>query len=230
MKSVLITGANRGIGLGFTQYYLARGYRVFAATRAPEKAQALNELKSSNLCVVSLDLSHPQSIDNLSQELAEQPLDIIISNAGMYGPKKLSMDETKDNIESWKEVLAVNCIAPFLLAQAFKNNLALGSDKKMVFLSSKMGSMTDNTSGGSYIYRSSKAALNAVVKSLSHDLSSIGCNVCLLHPGWVKTTMGGPNALISVEQSVAEMCKVIDNLSNAQSGQFINFDGKLIPW
>jgi len=130
----------------------------------------------------------------------------------------------------WLEVLRVNLIAPLLISQSLITNIEKGLEKKMFFLSSKVGSISDNTGGGMYIYRSSKTALNQVVKSLSIDLLSKGISVIALHPGWVRTDMGGPNALISIEESVNGMATVISKKSLDDTGKFFNFDGKEIPW
>ena len=132
--------------------------------------------------------------------------------------------------EVWASVLQVNSIAPLILSQMLMPNLLKGTDKKLLYLSSKMGSIGDNSSGGSYIYRSSKTALNSVVRSLAIDLAATGFSAAVLHPGWVQTDMGGPNALIDTSASVAGMMKVIDDLNQQQSGNFFNYDGSIIPW
>jgi len=132
--------------------------------------------------------------------------------------------------QEWEQVLYVNAIAPLLLTQAIIGSLRKGSDKKLVYITSKMGSIDDNSGGGSYIYRSSKTALNSVVRSLSVDLRDEGFKVTVLHPGWVQTDMGGPNALIDTLTSVSGMIGVIDKLSLANTGQFFNYDGQPIAW
>ena len=131
---------------------------------------------------------------------------------------------------NWLDVLKVNLIAPLLITQSIIKNIEKSSERKIYFISSKVGSIEDNKSGGMYIYRSSKTALNQVVKSLSIDLKPLGISVISLHPGWVRTEMGGPNALISVEESVNGMVDVISNTSIINSGQFINYDGTKLPW
>ena len=132
--------------------------------------------------------------------------------------------------EAWNHAFLVNTMAPLKMAQAFASQIARGSQKTIVTISSKMGSIADNSGGGSYIYRSSKAAVNMVVKSLAIDLKPAGITAVVLHPGWVKTDMGGPNALISAAQSVSGMRRVISQLTLADSGKFIAYDGQTVPW
>ena len=155
-------------------------------------------------------------------------LDVLINNAGYYGPKGYGFGNT--DIDEWRKVLEINTIAPLKLVEALFPNLQKGQLKKIACLSSKVGSMTENTSGGGYIYRSSKAALNSVVKSLSNDLSSQDFTVLALHPGWVQTEMGGPNALIDTQTSAAGLVEVIESADLSRSGEFINYDGTALPW
>lgn len=229
MASILITGANRGIGLEFTKQYLARGETVIATCRNPEAATELKALadQHSHLTVLILDVSDAASLDAFARQLGDTAIDIFINNAGIYGPRTGFGDL---NEPEWAEVFRVNASAPIVLTQIVIDNLRAGNLKKMVFLTSKMGSIGDNQGGGSYIYRSSKAALNAAVKSLSIDLADEGFLVGLLHPGWVRTDMGGPNGLIDAPTSVAGLTKVIDDLAPSNTGNFFNYDGSIIPW
>ncbi|MCG8415352.1 MAG: SDR family oxidoreductase, partial [Pseudomonadales bacterium] len=151
-----------------------------------------------------------------------------INNAGVYGPRDASFGNV--DAADWTTVMQVNAIAPLLLTQHIIGSLRQGGDKKLVYITSKMGSIDDNKGGGSYIYRSSKTALNSAVRSLSVDLANEGFSVAVVHPGWVLTDMGGPNALIDTQTSVSGMMGVIDNLSQSNSGQFFNYDGSPIPW
>ena len=227
---VVITGANRGLGLEFCRQYLAGGARVYACSRSPEKASALLELKQSYgeaLEIVPLDVSNPIMLANLPYVI-EEPIDILINNAGIYGPKGLAFGEYKP--DDWAEVLKVNTIAPMMVVQTLADKVAASQEKKIVLVSSKMGSIADNQSGGSYIYRSSKAAINAVGKSLAIDLAEQGIKVAIVHPGWVQTDMGGANGLIDAKTSITGLCEVIEDLSDSNSGEFFNYDGTLIPW
>lgn len=226
MNTVLITGANRGIGLGLVKHYLSQGWQVHATYRQQAHSKALLELESEHLFCHPLEVTDYQEVTLMAARLPA--IDLLINNAGYYGPKGYGFGNT--DVEEWRKVFEVNTIAPLKLVEALYPNLQQGQLKKIACLSSKVGSMTENTSGGGYIYRSSKAALNSVVKSLSNDLVNQGYTVLALHPGWVQTEMGGPNALISTDKSALGLASVIEQSSPSNSGQFINFDGALLPW
>lgn len=230
MSTVLITGTNRGIGLEFVKQYLDRGHRVLATCRNPDSKGELADLAAanSNVTLMALDVGNDESRASFAAALADTPVDIFINNAGVYGPRDASFG--KVDAKEWEQVLFVNSIAPLLLTQEIIGSLRKGSDRKLVYITSKMGSIDDNSGGGSYIYRSSKTALNSVVRSLSVDLRDEGFSVAVLHPGWVQTDMGGPNALIDTLTSVSGMIDVIDKLSQANTGQFFNYDGQPIAW
>ncbi|MFK7863148.1 MAG: SDR family oxidoreductase [Pseudohongiellaceae bacterium] len=229
MANVLITGTNRGIGLEFVEQFLSRGDAVFATCRNPANAEALQALASqhASLKILQLDVSNPDSVATFPAQLEGAAIDIFVNNAGIYGSRE---GFGKLNEDVWANVFHVNSIAPVMLTQLLADNLSRGSLKKLVYLTSKMGSIEDNQGGGSYIYRSSKAALNAAVKSLAIDLSGEGFSVGLLHPGWVRTDMGGPNGLIDTNTSVSGLMEVIDQLNLKNSGSFFNYDGSIIPW
>lgn len=230
MATVLITGTNRGIGLEFVKQFLAREDTVLATCRDMGSATELRQLKNdtSKLHIFELDVSSQKSMEDLTLQLTGHAIDIFINNAGVYGPRDSTFGKVSAN--EWAKVLQVNAKAPMILTQLLIDNLRDGSDKKLLYITSKMGSIDDNKGGGSYVYRSSKAALNAVVKSISVDLRDSGFSVAVLHPGWVQTDMGGPNALIDVTTSVSKMIDVIDNLNFYNSGSFFNYDGGIIPW
>ena len=227
--TILVTGANRGLGLEFCRQYLAEGERVIACCRNPDAAHELQSLALNHpdtLSLMALDISVEDQHHALRQRLQQTPINILINNAGMYGSKGSSLEQIE--LDEWTRVLQVNAIFPMLLTR----NLffILSPNAKVVFITSKMASMGDNQSGGSYVYRSSKAALNAAARSLAIDGREKGIKVALLHPGWVQTEMGGPNALISPEQSISGMRSVISQLDDDDSGDFINYDGQPIPW
>ena len=230
MATVLITGTNRGIGLEFVKQFLAREDTVLATCRDMGSATELRQLKNDTrkLHIFELDVSSQKSMEDLTLQLAGHAIDIFINNAGVYGPRDSVFGKVSAN--EWAKVLQVNAEAPMILTQLLIDNLRDGSDKKLLYITSKMGSIDDNKGGGSYVYRSSKAALNAVVKSISVDLRDSGYSVAVVHPGWVQTDMGGPNALIDVTTSVSKMIDVIDNLNSHNSGSFFNYDGGIIPW
>ena len=228
--TILITGCNRGIGLEMTRQFAEDGWQVIATCRNPSAAWELGELAEANhnIEVHGLDITDYQQMAGLAKDLDGRQLDILISNAGYYGPKGVGLGSV--DVEEWRKVLEANTIAPYKLVETFYPNLA-GSEYKVIgVLSSKVGSIGDNSSGGGYIYRSSKTALNQVVKSLSIDLAGEGIKVLALHPGWVKTEMGGPNALISTKESVAGLKKILLEASAEHSGRFHNYDGSAIPW
>ncbi|ELA9310653.1 SDR family oxidoreductase [Vibrio parahaemolyticus] len=225
---VFITGANRGIGLSLTELYLERGWNVHATSRNVTDSDELQALRArySSLSLHELDITDYAKIALLAQSLP--PIDLLINNAGYYGPKGYGFGNT--DVDEWRKVLEINTIAPLKLVETLYPQLQQGQLKKIACISSKVGSMTENTSGGGYIYRSSKAALNSVVKSLSNDLTPDGVTVLALHPGWVRTAMGGPNALIDAETSAQGLAQVIDQSTVEHSGQFINYDGTSLPW
>jgi NAD(P)-dependent dehydrogenase (short-subunit alcohol dehydrogenase family) len=232
MPQALVTGANRGLGLEFVKQLSAQGWRVFACCRNPQQADSLNDLahaSNGRISVYPLVVEDAAQIQQLAAKLQGQPIDLLINNAGMYtGGVSERFGQT--SIPDWMYVFQVNTIAPLKLAEAFVQHIAQSRLKTIATITSKMGSIADNTSGGVYIYRSTKAALNMVMKSLAQDVEPSGIKVALLHPGWVKTDMGGPNALITAQQSVAGMLKVILNLSWQDSGRYLAYDGTEIDW
>jgi len=227
MPTVLITGANRGLGLEFARQYLSAGYEVLACCRTP--GEALPGYAGKNLSIHALDVAELDQIEQLAKALSGNPIDLLICNAGIY-PQRGNTGFGNTNYGAFAQALRVNTMAPLKMAEAFVGHVAASQLKKMAFVTSKMGSMADNTSGGAYIYRASKAALNAEVKSLSIDLAPLGIVTVLLHPGWVKTDMGGPNAWITPEQSVTGMRKVIERMQPSDSGEFHAYDGQRVPW
>lgn len=228
VKTIFITGANRGIGLEFVKQYAENGDRIYATTRSPETASGLQQLASihNNVYILALDVANITEIQNLAKQLSSITVDILISNAGIYPESRFG----KTDPQAWLNAFQVNTLSTYFLAEAFLPHLRRASQAKLIAITSKMGSLDDNSSGGEYIYRSSKTALNMVVKSLALDLRELNIAVATLHPGWVRTEMGGPNGLINTETSVSGLRKVIDDLTSKQSGEFIAYDGKSIPW
>ena len=224
MPSVFVTGASRGLGLEFVRQYAASGWNVTAACRNPSNASELAEL---GVETVTLDLSDGTSILRAAETLAGRGFDVLLSNAGIYGEGQQFGHIAEDE---WERVFYVNAIAPLKLAEAFLPHVMAGQKKLMVFLTSRMGSIADNSSGGSYIYRSSKAALNAAVKSLSIDLAPRGITTLLLHPGWVRTDMGGPNATLTPARSIEGMRRLIDQAEHGQKLKFLDYTGQDLPW
>jgi NAD(P)-dependent dehydrogenase (short-subunit alcohol dehydrogenase family) len=232
MNTVLITGASRGIGLEFSRQYAADGWRVLACCRHPDKADALNKLAaqySELIQIHPLDVADHAQIERLAQTLDYESIDLLINNAGINPVSDASGFGHTDYTE-WMTAFNINTMAPLKMAEAFVKQIARSKHKTIVTLTSLMGSIADNVSGGNYQYRSSKAAANMVVKSLAIDLSQQGITSVAFHPGWVKTDMGGPNAMISAAQSVSGMRQVISNLTPADSGRFFDYQGNVLPW
>ena len=225
MPTVLVTGANRGIGLEFVKSFAADGWRVHACARNVEKAKEVRALEGDVVCH-KLDVTNGLKVANLARSLAEEPIDILINNAGQRGPKT-AFGET--DYDAWASVLLVNTLAPLRLVERFIGHVEKSERKLVVNISSRLGSIAE-CSGDDYIYRSSKAALNMVTKTLSRDLQDRGVTVVSLHPGWVRTDMGGSAAAISPGESVAGIRKVIDGLTAKDSGGFFNFDGTPLEW
>ena len=228
--TILITGTSRGIGLTLTAQFANLNWRVLACCRNPQQADELQTLAAShsNIEVLSLDVTDYTAMAELSAQLQNTPIDILLSNAGVYGPSGYGFGSVDP--EAWRQVLEVNTIAPLMLAQAFAPQVAASNKKLIAIISSKVGSIADNQGGGGYLYRSSKTAVNQVVKSLSIDLADQGITTISLHPGWVQTEMGGPNALISTEQSVTGLSNLLLDADISQSGQFFDYTGQVIPW
>ena len=217
MKNIVITGANRGIGLALTHKYLDNGDNVFALCRKSSK-----ELSSTNAIIIeNIDIRSMESIETSLIYFDDIKIDILINNAGQWVNDNKDYDKLIDNYN-------INSIGAMRVVDSLKNRLNFKS--KIIFVTSKMGSIEDNSSGGRYGYRMSKAALNAYGKSLSQDLLPLGISVGLIHPGWVKTDMGGSNALISAELSASEIMLTIDKIDLTNTGSFFNYDGKKIPW
>ena len=218
MPSVLITGANRGIGLEFARQYSQDGWDVVATVR-----ESSAELDSLKVPVEQLDMRDLEAVERFGRSI--ESLDLLVANAGTYGPKSVS--NAQDG-EEWAETFKVNTIAPFLLAQVVLPKVA-ASGGKLIAISTRMGSIADNTSGSFIAYRSSKSALNSAWRSLAIDNRG-KIIAAVVHPGWVQTRMGGPSAPLEPEESVANLRRLIESLGAEQSGRFFSHDGSELPW
>ena len=229
-ETILITGSNRGIGLELVHQYAAQGWQALACCRRPDQATTLNRLGEQfpNIAIYTLDVAQQDQVRQLAADLRDHPIDILFNNAGIYGPDDTVFGNTDE--ARWLECLHTNVIAPMQMMEAFLTHVAASKHKLIAAMSSKMGSIADNGSGGSYIYRSSKAALNAVMKSAAIDLAPRGVKVAILHPGWVQTDMGGPNANLTPAESIAGMKAVLDRLTPADNGTFWSYNGSQMPW
>ena len=231
MPSTLITGANRGLGFEFARQYLADGWHVYAACRDPASASGLRRLAEDSddkLRILAMDVTDPASIRAAATELDGQAIDILLNNSGIIGPRS----QTIGNIDyqAWAEVLAVNTMGPMRVSEAFVEHVASSDGKLIVTLTSGIGSIADNTSGGSIVYRSSKAAVNMVVRSLAIDLAPRGITCVVVNPGWVRTNMGGPNASLEPAESISALRRLIATFGPEQSGKFFNHTGREYPW
>jgi NAD(P)-dependent dehydrogenase (short-subunit alcohol dehydrogenase family) len=231
MSSILITGANRGLGLEFTRQYAQEGWRVFACCRNPEGATALQNLARTardHITIHPLEVTDHAQIESLARELSGEALDILLNNAGIYGPNKMALGHIDYN--SWAEVLAVNVMAPLKMVECFLDHVVLSQRKIIASISSAMGSIAENSMGRHYLYRSSKAALNCIVKNLSIDLRDRHVLAVAINPGWVQTDMGGSNADLTPAQSVSGVRQVLSQLRPEDSGKFLSYDGSEVPW
>lgn len=231
MSTVLITGANRGLGLEFCRQYAEAGWQVIACCRDPGTADKLSGLEKqhNSLRVFSLKIENFLEIDDLSSQLADENIDVLINNAGVYGDENAHSFGNLD-YQKWSETLTINTQAPIKMAEAFLPQVKRSEKKLIVAISSLMGSIADNSGGGSILYRSSKAALNAAMKSLAIDLKEQSVGILIFHPGWVRTDMGGPNGLIDVEESITGMREVIAEFRMSLTGDFAKYDGMPMPW
>ncbi|MDA8230486.1 MAG: SDR family oxidoreductase [Magnetospirillum sp.] len=222
MPTIVITGANRGLGLEFARQYAADGWRVLAVVRDPVKGRAASEAGAE---VYVCDVADPAQIARLKTSLAGIPIDVLLCNAGVYGERQSlgSIDP-----EEFLRVVRINALGPLLLAEALAPQLT--GLKIVAAVSSKMGSVADNISGGVYAYRASKAALDMVVKSLSLDLKERGVVAVALSPGWVRTDMGGMSAPLDAPTAVGGMRRVLAGLTPGDSGKFLHWDGSEVPW
>jgi len=227
MSTVLVTGAGRGIGLEFARQYAADGWTVLATVRDAAKGAALAAL-GRQVEVHLLDVSDRAAIAKLARELGDRAIDTLICNAGIYGDKPKQEFGAVDWAE-WEAVLKTNVMAPLALAEAFVDHVARSERKLIVMMTSQMAS-TEEASGGAYIYRSSKAALNNVTKNLAEDLASRGVTVVAMDPGWVKTDMGGTSAPLTPEYSVRNMRKIFAKAGRRQTGHYLRYDGATHPW
>jgi len=223
-RTVLVTGANRGLGLEFARQYAAAGWQVIGTARRPDAA---TDLRALEVRVMQLDVTDDTSVDRLVHDLANQPIDLLINNAGVAMGGETFADTKFDEVE---RTLAVNTIGPMRVTRALLPNLRRGKAKQIVSITSGLGSIAENEIGRFYGYRESKAALNMFVRSLAANLRDEGFICVVMSPGWVKTDMGGPEAPLAPSESIKGMREVIDRLTTKDTGQFWAYDGKQRKW
>lgn len=229
METTLITGANRGIGLAFARHYAGAGWNVLAGCRSPGDAPQLAELSTRHpgrVTVFPIDVTDAASIAAAARAAGDRPIDLLLNNAGVT-----ARQETLDGLDfdAWRHVLDVNTLGPVRVAAAFLDQVARSGRRLVVTVTSRMGSLTEDGTGY-YAYRSSKAAVNMAMRCLAHDARGRGVAVVVVHPGWVRTDMGGEQAPLTPEQSVASLARAIDRFGMAESGGFFDHDGSTIPW
>ncbi len=232
-RRVLITGASRGLGLEFTRQWLAKGAQVYALARKAEAAKELTGLGRDHkeaLRIHDCDVASDDSVGEARRAVsgAWDRIDVLINNAGMYGERTDSIEEI--DFDTIRRVFETHTLGPMRITRAFLPLLKKGREPRVAHLSSLMGSIEDNGSGGSYGYRISKAALNMISKNLSHELRPAGIISAVLHPGWVRTDMGGSQGRLSVEESIKGLIRTIDSLGMKESGGFFDYAGKPAPW
>jgi len=214
LPTILITGAGRGLGLELARQYAADGWQVIGTERNP-KAKTV------------LDVTDPKQVKKLAADLKGKPIDVLFCNAGIYGPQDMALG--KLDYKAWEDVLRVNLLGAAAVTEALVENVAASERKVIAMMSSRLGSIAE-ASGSSFLYATSKAALNALAKGLSVTLASRGISVVALSPGWVRTDMGGKGAPLAPESSVRGLRQVIAGLKPADSGKFLSHDGSVIPW
>ncbi|MBT8109764.1 MAG: SDR family oxidoreductase [Gammaproteobacteria bacterium] len=222
--TVLITGANRGLGLEFARQYSADGWNVIGTARNPEQA---DELGSLPVEVAQLDVADAASIAGLAESLEGRPIDLLINNAGIF-PRVNKLEEI--NFDDYSRTIAVNTLGPVRVTRALLPNLRLGDKKTIVNITSRLGSIALNDFGVYYGYRESKAALNMFTKTLAVELAPEGFTCLTVHPGWVKTDMGGENANLTPQESISGMRAVIQKIGPAKTGTYWSYSGEEVPW
>ncbi|HYE03387.1 MAG TPA: SDR family oxidoreductase [Phycisphaerales bacterium] len=223
MPTALVTGASRGIGLELASRLHAGGWRVLATARAPGRPDGLRDIAE----VIRLDVADDASVADLGRQLGGVSLDLLVNNAGVSSPGKRLADLDGPELA---RVFRVNAIAPLLVTRAALPALRAGGRKQIVNISSQLGSIAGNTGGSSYAYRGSKAALNMLTVCMAHELRPEGFTAVTMHPGWVRTDMGGPEAPLTPAQSARSMLEVLERLTPSDTGRFLNYDGSPLPW
>jgi NAD(P)-dependent dehydrogenase (short-subunit alcohol dehydrogenase family) len=223
-STVLITGANRGLGLEFARQYTADGWHVIATARSPDGADDLDALSVE---IATLDVADPASVSALAKSLEGRPIDLLINNAGIF-PRVSSIEEI--DFDDYSRTLAVNTLGPVRVTRALLPNLRASEMKTVVNITSRLGSIALTDNGVFYGYRESKAALNMFTRTLANELKPEGFTCLTIHPGWVQTDMGGENATLTPAESVSGMRAVIAGRGPADTGTYWSYSGEEVPW
>ncbi|MDG2434531.1 MAG: SDR family NAD(P)-dependent oxidoreductase [Gammaproteobacteria bacterium] len=237
MKTVLITGGNRGLGLEFVKQYSQLGYKIIVTCRNPNEAKELNTLKENSKTDIKihiLDVTNHEEIDLLSKSLSNKPIDIIINNAGIIGPFPIFEHIEKQRFTTmdytvWEKVLRTNLFGPVKISESFLENIKNGQEKKIIFISSTVGSINEGKESA-YAYATSKTALNKAISLMAENLKNENIHVLALCPGYVKTRMNAGGANLETDESIKGMIKQIDSLDESNTGTFIRYNGELITW
>ncbi len=232
MTSVLITGSNRGLGLEWVRQYAAEGREVYATCRHPLEAQELQKLaaREKNIHIHRLDVTKPDEINALALALMKKSIDVLINNAGIYLEKFKDIGLSRLQYQDWEYTFRVNTLGAVRMTEALKAHVARSRKRLVVVISTHMASIADIAGPGAYYYRSTKAALNAAMEGMTHELKPMGIGVLLLHPGWVQTRMGGEGTFLMPPESVAGMRVLVEHFSLEDSGRFFRYDGVEMPW
>ncbi|MFO7460025.1 MAG: SDR family oxidoreductase [Desulfatiglandales bacterium] len=232
MPNVLVTGSNRGLGLEWVKQYAEEGWRVFATCRHPLEAAELQDLaaRHKQVTIHRLDVTRPEEINALAVELMKEPIDVLVNNAGVYLEKYRDVALEKICYDQWLYTFQVNTLGAVRVTQGFCEHVARSGKKLVAIISTHMASIADIASPGAYYYRSTKAALNAVMEGLAFELKQRSIGVLLLHPGWVKTRMGGEGTSLMPPESVRGMRSLVDRFTLDSSGRFVRYDGIEMPW
>lgn len=239
MPSVLVTGANRGLGLELVRQYAAEGWRVIACCRRPGEATELRDIEAKangQMSVHALDVTDFAAVDGLARELEDETIDVLINCAGLIGRKNFDQGVMADqafgnsDFDEWADIYRTNVMAPMKMSEAFVEHVAKSDQKKIITLTSEVASMTENNFGGLYGYRASKAAVNGIMRSMSIDLAKRNIVAIPLHPGWARTEMGGSSATVEPADSARGMRTVIAQAGMDQSGHYLVYDGSEMAW
>jgi len=232
MASVLVTGSNRGLGLEWVRQYAREEWRVYATCRHPMEARELKALaeQEKRISVHRLDVTKPEEINALAVDLMKEPIDLLVNNAGVYLEKFTEVGLRKIRYEDWIYTFQVNTLGAVRVTEAFQEHLARSERRLVVVISTHMASIADIAAPGAYYYRSTKAALNAVMEGLTHELRPKGVGVLILHPGWVQTRMGGEGTPLMPSESVQGMRSLVEKFALNESGRFFRYDGVKMPW
>jgi len=236
MPTILITGTNRGLGLEFTKQYLSIGWRVIACCREPSSADALNDLAAQNadlLSIHQLDVSNFDQIDQLADQLRGEKIDVLLNNAGVFGPKVTEDDNRQSfgtmDYDIWYDIFRTNTMAPIKMAEAFIDHVVASELKKIVVITSLIGSIAD-TQAGYYAYGTSKAGVSKAFATLALDVEDRGVGVGVFCPGWVPTEMGGPMGDVNIENSIAGLRERIDQIRPGRVPDFRRYNNDLLNW